>query len=201
MWRRVVLVVRHAICSACCLHQAGFLLGVLFDPEDRGGMFFRKITWLYIPEERSLDCHLKFSQSVYAFHTLCMRATFLAHNIALVTFGKEKYASFQSLQLKRCLQTTKISSVKRHLTTNSTCRVVCAQVIDMCELSKRRLFTASVYATSSWLHNSWLLLCDVRALNGAYGSNSAQQEETSSRSILVAVNIVHLFYSIEEFII
>jgi hypothetical protein len=36
----------NAVCSACCLLYAGFLLGLLFDPEDRGDMFIRNVGWL-----------------------------------------------------------------------------------------------------------------------------------------------------------
>jgi hypothetical protein len=31
-------------CSACNLLHAGFLLGLFFDPEDRGDMFFRNVS-------------------------------------------------------------------------------------------------------------------------------------------------------------
>lgn len=149
MWRRLVrsFGTWFALLAAC-IRQASCLVytstlkievacssGKLLD--------FNHTTRRYIPEDRNLHYHsyknLRPSQSVYAFHTLCMRATFLANNIALVTLGKEKCASFNSLQLKRCLQTTKISSVIRHITTNSMCHVLCAQVIGMCELSERCL--------------------------------------------------------------
>jgi hypothetical protein len=32
--------------SACCLLHAGFLLGLLFDPENRDDMFLRNVGWL-----------------------------------------------------------------------------------------------------------------------------------------------------------
>jgi hypothetical protein len=40
IWRRVVR------CSACCLLHAGFLLGLLYSPEDRGDVFLPNIGWL-----------------------------------------------------------------------------------------------------------------------------------------------------------
>jgi hypothetical protein len=46
--------------SACCLLHAGFLLGLFFNPEDRGNIFLQYVYWLssdctvFIPEDRTL---------------------------------------------------------------------------------------------------------------------------------------------------
>jgi hypothetical protein len=33
------------LCSTCCLFQACFLLGLCYDPEGGGGIFFRNFSW------------------------------------------------------------------------------------------------------------------------------------------------------------
>jgi hypothetical protein len=38
---------RQADCSACHLLHAGFLNGIVFDPEDGGNMFLRNVSWLW----------------------------------------------------------------------------------------------------------------------------------------------------------
>jgi hypothetical protein len=51
------------LCFACYLLHAGFLLGLLFYPEDRGDMFFQNVgllqwtAWRYIPEDLTLNYH------------------------------------------------------------------------------------------------------------------------------------------------
>jgi hypothetical protein len=45
-WRLSQARNQHEAGSACCLLHSGFFVGLLFDPEDWGGMFIRNVGWL-----------------------------------------------------------------------------------------------------------------------------------------------------------
>jgi hypothetical protein len=48
-------VIYHRASSVCCLIQAGFLLGLLFDPEDGSDMFLRNVDRIS-PDYMTLYC-------------------------------------------------------------------------------------------------------------------------------------------------